>query len=119
MPSEVEVDVSKDVDDIEVTRESTNPIEKEVEIPQNIVPMPRLPPPFPQRLVKKTEEGKYRKFISMLKQLSINMMLIEASEQMPRYAKFMKDLVTKKWAVSFEDDDKLKHCSAIATRSLV
>ncbi|KAK4709871.1 hypothetical protein R3W88_004384 [Solanum pinnatisectum] len=31
----------------------------------------------------------------------------------------MKDLVTKKWAVSFENDDKLQHCSAIATRSLV
>ncbi|KAK4737397.1 hypothetical protein R3W88_001094 [Solanum pinnatisectum] len=38
---------------------------------------------------------------------------------MPGYAKFMKDLVTRKWAVSFEDDDKLQHYSAIATRSLV
>ncbi|XP_049394609.1 uncharacterized protein LOC125858867 [Solanum stenotomum] len=37
---------------------------------------------------------------------------------MPGYVKFMKDLVTKKRAVSFEDDDKLQHCSAIATRSL-
>ncbi|KAK4731209.1 hypothetical protein R3W88_024197 [Solanum pinnatisectum] len=38
---------------------------------------------------------------------------------MPGYSKFMKDLVTKKRAVSFEDDDSLQHCSAIATRSLV
>ncbi|KAK4733622.1 hypothetical protein R3W88_007883 [Solanum pinnatisectum] len=38
---------------------------------------------------------------------------------MPRYVKFLKDLVTKKRTVSFEDDDKLQHCSAIATRSLV
>ncbi|KAK4733613.1 hypothetical protein R3W88_007874 [Solanum pinnatisectum] len=38
---------------------------------------------------------------------------------MPGYAKFLKDLVTKKRTVSFEDDDKLQHCSAIATRSLV
>ena len=35
------------------------------------------------------------------------------------YAKFMKDLVTKKRLVTFEDDDRLQHCSAIATRSLV
>ena len=35
---------------------------------------------------------------------------------MPGYAKFMKDLVTKKISVTFEDDDS---CSAIATRSLV
>ena len=38
---------------------------------------------------------------------------------MPGYAKFMKDLVTKKISVTFEDDDRMQHCSAIATRSLV
>ena len=81
--------------------------------------MPRPPPPFPQRLVKKTEDGKYQRFITMLKHLSINVPLVEALEQMPIYAKFMKDLVTKKISVTFEDDDRLQHCSAIATRSLV
>ena len=35
------------------------------------------------------------------------------------YAKFMKDPVTKKISVTFEDDDRMQHCSAIATRSLV
>ena len=38
---------------------------------------------------------------------------------MPCYAKFMKDLVTKNKSVTFEDDERLQHCSAIATRSLV
>ena len=37
---------------------------------------------------------------------------------MSGYAKFMKDLVTKKRSVTFEDDDRMQHCSAIATRSL-
>ncbi|KAK4721669.1 hypothetical protein R3W88_011902 [Solanum pinnatisectum] len=46
-------------------------------------------------------------------------MLIEALEKMPGYAKFMKDLVTKKRVVSFEDEKKLQHCSAIATRSIM
>ena len=45
--------------------------------------MPRPPPPFPQRLVKETEDGKYRRFITMLKQLSVNVPLVEALEQMP------------------------------------
>ncbi|PHT32200.1 hypothetical protein CQW23_28537 [Capsicum baccatum] len=31
----------------------------------------------------------------------------------------MKDLLTKKWAVSYEPADNVHHCSAIATRSLV
>ena len=69
--------------------------------------------------MKKTEDGKYRRFITMLKLLSINVPLVKALEQMPGYAKFMKDLVTKKRSVTFEDDDRMQHCSAIATRSLV
>ncbi|XP_015161557.1 uncharacterized protein [Solanum tuberosum] len=119
MTSEVERVVEKDADEIEVTGKTKDVAEKEVELTQIVVPMPRPPPPFPQRLVQKTEEGKYRSFITMLKQLSINLLLIEALEQMPRYAKFMKDLVTKKRAVSFENDEKLQHCSAISSRSLV
>ena len=38
---------------------------------------------------------------------------------MPGYAKFMKDMVTKKRSVTFEDDGRLQHFSVIATRSLV
>lgn len=57
--------------------------------------------------------------ILMLKQLWINVPLIEELEQIPGYAKLMKYLVTKKRAVSFEEDEKLQHCSVIATRSLV
>ena len=92
---------------------------KDAEKPIKVIPMPRPPPPFPQRLVKKTEDGKYRRFITMLKKFSINVPLVEALQQMPSYAKFMKDLVTKKRSVTFEDDDTMQHFSAIATRSLV
>ena len=40
---------------------------KDAEVHMKVIPMPRTPPPFPQRLVKKTEDGKYRRFITMLK----------------------------------------------------
>ena len=60
-----------------------------------------------------------QRFITMLKQLSINVHMVEALEQISGYAKFMKDLVTKKRSVTFEDNDRMQHCSAIATRSLV
>ncbi|XP_049378134.1 uncharacterized protein LOC125842895 [Solanum stenotomum] len=62
------------------------------------IQIPRPPPPFPQRLKKKAEDGKFTRFITMLKQLSVNIPLVEALEQMPGYAKFMKDLITKKRA---------------------
>ena len=55
----------------------------------------------------------------MLKQIYINVSLVEALEQMPGYTKFLKDLVTKKGSVTFVVDDKMKHCSAISTRYLV
>ena len=38
---------------------------------------------------------------------------------MPSYAMLMNDMVIKKRSVTFEDDDRMQHCSAIATRSLV
>ena len=69
--------------------------------------------------MKKTEDGKYRRFITLSKKLSINIPLVETLEQMSGYAKFMKDLVTKKISFTFEDDGTLQHCSAIATRYLV
>ena len=56
--------------------------------------------------MKKTKDGKYRRFITTLKQVSINVTLIETLEQIPGYAKFMNDMVTKKRSVSFEDDDR-------------
>lgn len=84
-----------------------------------MVPIPRPLPLIPHRFTKKTKEGKYRSFFSMLNKLPINVPLIEALEQVPRYAMFMNDMVTKKRSVSFQDDDKLQHCSFIATISLV
>ena len=118
MPS-TEENVRKDNDNVVTgSGEAEESYGEDAEVPIKVILMPR-PPPFPQRLVKKSEDGKYRCFITMLKHLSINVPLVEALKQMPGYAKFMKDLVTKKRLVTFEDDDRLQHCSAIATRSLV
>ena len=40
---------------------------KDVEVPIKVIPMPIPTPPFPKRLVKKTQDGKYLPFITMLK----------------------------------------------------
>ncbi|XP_038895934.1 uncharacterized protein LOC120084105 [Benincasa hispida] len=58
-------------------------------------------PPFPQRLKKKkNEEVQYQCFMDMMKQLHINIPFTEAIKQMPKYAKFLKDMVTKKRSTS-------------------
>ncbi|KAK9007300.1 hypothetical protein V6N11_051129 [Hibiscus sabdariffa] len=56
----------------------------------------RPPPPFPQRLKKHKEDLQFQKFVSMLDQFHINIQFLEAIEQVPSYAKFLKDTVTKK-----------------------
>ena len=114
MPSKEEKVIKYSDKVVEGSGEVEDNTRKDVEVPTKVIPMPRPPTPFPQRLVKKTEDGKYRCFITMLKQLSINVTLVESLEQMPGYAKFMKDLRS----VTFKDDDTMQHCSAIATRSL-
>ena len=40
---------------------------KDAEVPIKVIPMSIPPPPFPQRLVKKTKDGKYQCFITFCK----------------------------------------------------
>ncbi|XP_019244420.1 PREDICTED: uncharacterized protein LOC109224286 [Nicotiana attenuata] len=57
----------------------------------------RPPAPFPQRLAKFKKEEQYKKFFDMLKQIQVNIPLIEALKEMPGYAKMMKDLMSRKF----------------------
>ncbi|KAK8565000.1 hypothetical protein V6N12_058576 [Hibiscus sabdariffa] len=54
------------------------------------------PPPFPQRLKKQKQDYQFKKFFDILKQVHINLPLVEALQQMPNYAKFLKDMVSRK-----------------------
>ncbi|XP_070034889.1 uncharacterized protein [Nicotiana tomentosiformis] len=89
-------------ENVEETHEEVNPSREHIiDIPESVVqkaqaPFPKPPPPYPQRLAKKNGDNQFKKFIQIMKNLSINVPLVEALEQMPSYAKFMKDLVTKK-----------------------
>ena len=100
MPSNEEKVIKDNDKVVDVSGEVEDNTGKDAEVPKKVTHMPRPPPPFPQRLVKKTEDGKYQHFITMLTQLSINVPLVDALEQMPVYAKFMKDLVKKKRSVT-------------------
>ncbi|XP_049399790.1 uncharacterized protein LOC125863853 [Solanum stenotomum] len=82
-------------------------------------PLPKIPPPFPQRLKKKTEDEKFKMFLSMFKKLSINLPLVEALLEMPGYATFMKELVTKKRSLDYETIEVPHSCSAIMTKELI
>ena len=56
--------------------------------------MPGLP--YPLRLKKDQVDKQFKCFLDLLKQLHINVPFVEALAQMSKYAKFLKDLLTKK-----------------------
>ncbi|XP_062089677.1 uncharacterized protein LOC133796216 [Humulus lupulus] len=63
---------------------------------RNEKPMSKPPPPFPQCFQKQQQDGQFQRFLDVLKQLHINIPLVEALEQIPNYVKFLKDILTKK-----------------------
>ncbi|GJW89019.1 putative reverse transcriptase domain-containing protein [Tanacetum coccineum] len=68
------------------------------------------------------EKGKeqFKKFFENLQQLSINIPFVEALEQIPKYAKFMKDILTKKGKA--EETSKItlnESCSAVLLNKIL
>ncbi|XP_019227294.1 PREDICTED: uncharacterized protein LOC109208620 [Nicotiana attenuata] len=78
----------------EVNREEDK--EKVKEMPKTLAPIPRPPPLFPQRLSRRVDYSKLEKFYDILKKLSVNIPFVEAFQQMPGFAKYLKDLITRK-----------------------
>ena len=69
----------------------------ENEKPQSdVMPTIQIPPSFTQRLQRKEEGDKFKKFIANLSILSINFPLLKAIQEIPRYAKIMKKFMSKK-----------------------
>ncbi|GKD83070.1 hypothetical protein Tco_1349909 [Tanacetum coccineum] len=85
--------------------------------PSNKVQPP--PVPFPKRLRKEKDEAQQKKFLENLKQLHINLPFIEALAQVPKYAKFLKGLLTNK--IRLEEACKIimnERCSAVLLNKL-
>ncbi|XP_070054398.1 uncharacterized protein [Nicotiana tomentosiformis] len=79
----------------------------------------RPPGPFPQRLAKYQKDEQYKKFMEMLKQIQVNIPLIDALREMPGYDKMMKDLMSRKF--EFQDLANVtlsQSCSAVVTRPI-
>ncbi|XP_072073990.1 uncharacterized protein [Arachis hypogaea] len=78
---------------------------------------PKLP--YPQRLHKEMRDQQFPKFLEIFRKLKINILLVEALEKMPLYAKFLKELITKKR--SWNEKEKVvltQECSAIIQKGL-
>ena len=58
--------------------------------------------PFHQRLQKARLEVKFSRLLDMFKKIEINIHFSEALTQMPLYAKFMKEILSRKIKIAEE-----------------
>ena len=52
--------------------------------------------PFPRRLASKKQTEQVEKILEIFKQVKVNVPLLDAIQQVPSYAKFLKDMCTRK-----------------------
>ncbi|KAL0440267.1 UNVERIFIED_CONTAM: hypothetical protein Slati_2509700 [Sesamum latifolium] len=77
---------------------------KKVEIPQEQDDKPKndhlkvlvTRPPFPKRFTKSKKEEEEKEIFETFRKVEVNIPLLDAIKQIPRYAKFLKELCTSK-----------------------
>ena len=75
--------------------------------------------PFPQRLQNSKREEQFSKFLDLIKKIEINIPFAEVISQMPLYAKFLKEVLSKKRKIAEEGIVNLtSSCSAIIQQKL-
>ena len=75
--------------------------------------------PFPQRLQKSKIEEQFARFLKTFQKLEISMPFTEVVTQMPLYAKFLKDILSKKRKIVGEGIVNLTAtCSALMKKEL-
>ncbi|KAL5565133.1 hypothetical protein UlMin_028297 [Ulmus minor] len=112
--------------EVEKPRKPEKKMEESKEKPstsQDVQPSPTAkyepPIPYPQRLLKKKLDNQFDKFLEIFKKLHINIPFAEMLEQMPKYAKFMKEILSKKRKLGDYETVMLnEECSAVLQRKL-
>ena len=75
--------------------------------------------PFPQRLQKAKREEQFSRFLDIFKKIEINIPFVEVINQMPNYAKFLKEIQNKKRKIAEKGIVNLTAtCSAVILQKL-
>ncbi|XP_009613393.1 uncharacterized protein [Nicotiana tomentosiformis] len=72
----------------------------------------RPPPHFPQRLKKKNDDRMFKIFLDILSQIQLNLPLVDVLREIPKYAKYIKDIMAKKWLTEFETVALTEECTS-------
>ncbi|XP_038889260.1 uncharacterized protein LOC120079161 [Benincasa hispida] len=111
---------TKDESQQDLNSKSPQPLAPKTQQAQDLNEQPikqevrRDSPPFLSRLRKKDDSKQFQRFLDVLRQLQINIPLIEALEQMPSYVKFLKDILANKRKIGKNEMVALTYeCSAL------
>ncbi|XP_027181977.1 uncharacterized protein LOC113780369 [Coffea eugenioides] len=112
---------NKQLSELEVNNKSIEGKDKVEGSEPQINETTQIPPPvpFPQRLKPSRNDKEFEKFVNIFKQLHINIPFVDAILQIPSYAKFLKEIMTKKRRlVDSETIALTEECSAIIQNKL-
>ncbi|XP_020553062.1 uncharacterized protein LOC105172241 [Sesamum indicum] len=101
-------------------------LEKEIEVQQEQAkpeadhPKPLVTrPPFPERFTKVKKEEEEKEILETFRKVEVNIPLLDAIKQIPRYAKFLKELCTSKGKLKGKERVSMgENVSAILQRKL-
>ena len=113
IPDEGLIEVDLEIwDDLKQAEEAV--IQPKIEKEKQKDPKPKIILSYPSRTRKKDLNEKFfEKFLEYFKKLKINIPFAEALEQMHIYAKFMKDIISKKRSLDTIPVMLTETCSAI------
>ncbi|XP_052622478.1 uncharacterized protein LOC128127816 [Lactuca sativa] len=72
-----------------------------------------IPPPFPSWLASSKKQEEEKEFLETFRKVQLNISLLDAIKQIPRYAKFLKDLCTNKR--KFKTNEKIQVNANVST----
>ncbi|XP_021734956.1 uncharacterized protein LOC110701650 [Chenopodium quinoa] len=100
---EKEEDVSKDVSKEEIHEKKKSDERKQEEVR-------KLDLPYPQKFMRNKLDVKFRRILEMLKEVHLSIPLTRAMTQMPRYSKFLKDILSGKRDCNEIDSVEVGEC---------
>ncbi|XP_052622464.1 uncharacterized protein LOC128127806 [Lactuca sativa] len=107
---EEEIVVEQESEATEEVQKNDGPAEAEVKI---------TPPPFPSRLKNTKKEKEDKEIIDFFRKVEVNISLLHAIKQLPRYDKFLKELCTSKRKLKGNETVKVsENVSAVLQKRL-
>nr|XP_028954195.1 uncharacterized protein LOC103425555 [Malus domestica] len=112
---EASTETEKSPKDTELNKKDSDKVSKEVQNSFNSC----APIPFPRRFMKSKKEQTDKEILDTFRKVQVNLPLLDAIKQVPKYAKFLKELCTNKRRFNDQETVALsEEVSAVLQRKL-